>query len=467
MCGRARTGCEVRGLGLLGSCGRALAYYQSATSYFSRGSHIVHRRTATATISMLVTALAAVLVGATPAQAARVQTGVSMQAMAAKDIQGPSTSEVRHTSVTKTGGQVRERLVIHLVERAKITNLWVYQILGLGHFRAVRGPVDLGWLSPGWHSWTWSGYDNRGKQVPDGHYEVRADVFFANSGSWQGQVLGRALVHRHYAPGYLTSQFPALYPRSTTIHDSTTLENQRPFPTRATMRVRNRSGKVVFTRAIKALRKNMRVTWDGRDARGRALPAGNYYAKASGVDMDGLRGSAEAQKVVVSAKRLVSVTRTVTVSPTASRTSDFPLGCNGCPDIPRCGGVVPSDRFAEEGALSYRSGTDCAPNSMGPFTNNALSLHELAPRAGSTSVSVFGGPTTPGATDQGYLSITGYAGETGAPTGPDTGDHTSTTPWTNFTYRRPLVGWSFGTPNGSSYDVATFTVRFKFLTPRY
>ena len=82
----------------------------------------------------------------------------------------------------------------------------------------------------------------------------------------------------------------------------------------------------MFTRAIKAQRTSMRVTWDGRDARDRALPAGNYYAKVSGVDLDGLRGSTEAQKVVVSAKRLVSVTRTVTVSPTASRTADFPAG---------------------------------------------------------------------------------------------------------------------------------------------
>jgi len=427
----------------------------------------VHRRTATiGTVSTLVTALAAVLVGATPAQASRAQSGVATQAMAVGDINGPSTSEVRHTSVTKAGGQVRERLVIHLVEKATITNVWVYQSLGRGEFRAVRGPVNLGALSPGWHSWTWTGHDNRGKQVPDGYYEVRGDIAFASTGTYQGQVLGRAFVHRHYAPGYLTSQFRALYPRSKAIHDSTTLENRRPYPTRATLRVRNRSGKVVFTRAIKAQRTSMRVTWDGRDARDRALPAGNYYAKVSGVDLDGLRGSTEAQKVVVSAKRLVSVTRTVTVSPTASRTADFPPGCNSCGDVPRCGGVVPSDRFAQEGALSYRSGTDCAPNSMGPFTSNALSLHELAPRAGRTSVSVFGGPTTPGASDQGYLSITGYAGETGASTGPDTSDHTSATPWTNFTWRRPLVGWSFGTPDGSSYDVATFTVRFKFLTPR-
>ena len=183
-----------------------------------------------------------------------------------------------------------------------------------------------------------------------------------------------------------------------------------------TLRVRNRSGKVVFTRAGKALRKNMHVTWDGRDARGRALPAGNYYAKVSGVDMDGLRGSTEAQKVVVSAKRLVRVTRTVTLSPRASiRYYEPRSGCNGCydnppPPPPPCGSgtVVASDRFTEEGALSYRSGTDptCEQSRRTASTRHALTLHELAPRGGgSASVSVFGGPTTPGASDQGSLSV--------------------------------------------------------------
>jgi hypothetical protein len=88
-------------------------------------------------------------------------------------------------------------------------------------------------------------------------------------------------------------------------------------------------------------------------------------------------------------------------------------------------------------------------------------------RGMGVAISVFGGPTSLGASDRGYLSIDNYAERTSVPTGADTGDHTTTTPWTDFTWRRPLVGWSFGTPGGSSYDAATFTVRFKFLTPRY
>src|SRR4051812_45626830 len=42
----------------------------------------------------------------------------------------------------------------------------------------------------------------------------------------------------------------------------------------------------------------------------------------------------------------------------------------------------------------------------------------------STSVSVFGGPTTPGASDQGSLTVPGAI----VRTGPDTSDHTTTTP---------------------------------------
>jgi flagellar hook assembly protein FlgD len=191
-------------------------------------------------------------------------------------------------------------LVIYLSKRATVINVRVYT--PYNHLRAARGPVNLGSLSPGWHSWTWTGYNNSGKQVPDGYYQVRGDVAFAAGGGRYGQVLGRAFVHRHYNPGYLTSQFPTLCPRSKTIHDSTTLENQRPHATRATLRVKDRSGKVVFTRAVNTLHAYMRVQWDGRDSRDRALPAGGYYAKVSGVDRDGLRGSTQTHKVVVSAK---------------------------------------------------------------------------------------------------------------------------------------------------------------------
>lgn len=237
------------------------------------------------------------------------------------------------------------------------------------------------------------------------------------------------------------------------------------------MRVTNRSGKTVFTRAVKAQHTYMRVPWDGRDARGRALPRGIYYVKVFGVDLDGLRGSTRPHKVVVSGKRLVTATRTVALSPTASRTDDYPVGCNGCGDVPVCGKVVPSDRFAQAGALSYRSGTDenCEPYRWVAFTRHVQLLHEVAPRGGKTSVSVFGGPMTPGATHQGDLSVVSGSQTATVRTGPDTSDHTTTTPWVPISApdnRGAGAEWRFSTREGSSYDAAVFTVRFKYLTPR-
>ena len=280
----------------------------------------MHRRTATiGTVSTLVTALAAVLVGATPAQAAPAQSAVTTQARAAGTIHDLFTSEVQHTSVAKTGGRSGSGWSSTWTSGRWWRTCGSTNARVAGHIRAGAGSGQAGVVVSGLALVDLDRVRQRGQAGPRRLLRGSRRHHLPRRRHLQGQVTGRAFVHRHYYPGYLTSQFPALYPRSKTIHDSTMLENRRPYPTRATMRVRNRSGKVVFTRAGKALRTYTRVTWDGRDARGRALPAGNYYAKVSGVDRDGLRGSTEAQKVVVSAKRLrAQRPGRVTVSPSAS-----------------------------------------------------------------------------------------------------------------------------------------------------
>lgn len=55
---------------------------------------------------------------------------------------------------------------------------------------------------------------------------------------------------------------------------------------------------------------------------------------------------------------------------------------NGCWDYPQCGTIAPSDRFPQEGALSYRSGRDCtqpAPWAY-PYRSHYLRLTDNAPR---------------------------------------------------------------------------------------
>jgi hypothetical protein len=218
----------------------------------------------------------------------------------------------------------------------------------------------------------------------------------------------------------------------------------------STMRVRNTAGRVVFTRAYKVVHTYLRVRWDGRRA-GHALPAGRYYVTVSGKDEDGFTGTTKPRQVTVSAKKLVPRTRTVTAQPANSEAFVEPSGCNDCTfPPPPCGTVVASDRFSQPGALSYRSGSSCA-----------------------AAVSLFGGPTTPGAPDQGELAYGDGTTSVTVATGSDTGDHTTAgTPVSiRLVYHGggdevPGIVWSFTTRDGASYDVATFTVRYTFLTPR-
>ena len=102
-------------------------------------------------------------------------------------------------------------------------------------------------------------------------------------------------------------------------------------------------------------------------------------------------------------------------------------------------------------------------------------------------MSQFGGPTTPGAADQGELAVvygatytrtsTGstYTGGTSTTvlTGPDTGGHTTAAPTGPISVIQdddgvgvPGFEWYFRTREGASYDVASFTLTYTFLTPR-
>lgn len=99
--------------------------------------------------------------------------------------------------------------------------------------------------------------------------------------------------------------------------------------------------------------------------------------------------------------------------------------------------------------------------------SHEVKLTDNAPRGyGMMTVSMFGGPATAGAADQGVLS----AGLS-ASTGPDTSDHTTTLPPVPVGYIAvgrdeyvPGLSWAFTTRDGASYDAAYYTVTYTFLT---
>ena len=433
------------------------------------------RRTV-ATISVVLT-LAASWLSANPAAHAARSPHLARLAQAGTQAGWPHgcdptddylTTDSRHY-VVKPGGEVREVIRLELEHDSQV-NLHINRSQDNKY---VRGRVDLGTLKAGCHYWTWTGHSNGGKEVPDGHYFVTINVTAVDSGRYY-QTGADVWVHRRYHSGSVTSSHPTVYPRSTTLHDLTSIGVRPPdWMVTSTMRVRNTAGKVVFTRKYWTLHTYLRVRWDARRA-GRPLPAGRYYVTVSGKDADGFTGVTKPRVVTVSGKRLVLRTRTVTVQPAKSPAFiDHGGECNGCPPPPApCGTVVASDRFAQEGAWSYRSGSACGtPEAWTAVREHAYYVSgDNAPRGyGTAAVSVFGGPTTPGAADQGELS---YGGQV-VPTGTDTSDHTTT--GTPVAVRRlyhgdgpevPGIVWSFGTRDGASYDVAKFTVRYTFLTPQ-
>jgi hypothetical protein len=113
-------------------------------------------------------------------------------------------------------------------------------------------------------------------------------------------------------------------------------------------------------------------------------------------------------------------------------------------------------------------------------------FHDAEARGyGALSVSMFGGPSNPGADDQGALTVyygatynagTGWtaAKSTTVMTGPDTSDHTTTTPTVPIGVVQdydthtavPGFAWTFTTRDGASYDVASYTFNYTVLTPQ-
>ena len=108
-------------------------------------------------------------------------------------------------------------------------------------------------------------------------------------------------------------------------------------------------------------------------------------------------------------RRLVQTARTVTVAPAkVVQPVCGPDAPHGCGDYPLCGHRRAERRFTEAGALSHRSDAACdRPAGWGTATyrSHGVRLTDTAPRGyGTMTVSMFGGPRTPGAADQGELS---------------------------------------------------------------
>lgn len=349
----------------------------------------------------------------------------------------------------KDAGRIRFLLSksawVKLVVRSQITG------------EVVRGPVRLGRLARGEHLWRWDGKRDGGGVVPDGTYPV---MVTATRGERKQTVnVANATVVTTMDRGSLVTTRLPVYPQANQVADRVLLvylfpgwdyltEFHADGVPRVVFEIRSGSGDVV-RRGIVKHAITPTFAWYARRRDGSAMPAGDYRARMIVHDGAGNRQVFKRQ-LTVSHEQLIEDVFTDTLA--SGQTRRFRVA-----EEDYCA-ATPSDRFPD--GLSFRPCWFDGPT-RAYFTH---SVPFAAAPADSFRVSVTGGPTEPGTTDQGYIY-----GPSQAPTYTVPGDGTTRTPWqTPDLNTHPFLPglsdalwWSFSTESPDSYDVDTFTVEYR------
>jgi flagellar hook assembly protein FlgD len=344
---------------------------------------------------------------------------------------------------------------------ARRAHVWVTVVSG--HLAVTHD--DLGQLGPGRHPWSWGGRRDDGTRAPDGYYSL---VVRSSTGRKPDQDLGMAKVDTTNT-GQIAYGRWTVYPRARVVHDAVqiTFVETGWVPSygdlgqeRTVLRVLDPRGRLVHRAAVRRAYTPTFV-WDGRRDDGKVADDGRYEARVTTVDYAGNRWEQDVT-LNVSSKQLRMKVSTWTLA-AADETSYVPDydGCNGCGVI--CD-PVSSDRFP--GGLSFRPCT--SPYIFWAGADDVDTSPEAPAPVDSYRVTVTGGPTTPGTADTGYLYV---AGRTTTTT--PVGDGSATSPWARVRLaEHPFlpngshpVHWTFRTDKPSSYDVATFTVDYRYYVP--
>lgn len=236
--------------------------------------------------------------------------------------------------------------------------------------------------------------------------------------------------------------------------------------------VRNSAGTVVRTLATGTLGSGhtgatRTISWNGRDAASRAVPAGTYTVRFEGTDRVG-RPTVVTRSVVVSHKKLVQKTwqRTFRASSVLPSTGDT---------VGRCSSLRRPARSDWSGSLGLHSRTKCQSAAASPITlRNRTSVPKaFEGRYGKLQIWVYGGGArrvsgggSGARLDLGYRSTSGsiahkvrFSGTIGSHAGRSAAapslvaDKTGT----------PRVEWQVGVDGGSKYDVRSYTVRLTYF----
>ena len=446
-----------------------------------------------ATIRGLATALLmvafAVTVTATAARGAAAAGHTAAEGSAARMSGQPAlrlTRQEHYLSPNKDRRKDRARITFVLARPAKVT---VKLLRGQrANERVIVGPVRLGRLDAGKHTWTWEGRKPSGRKATDGLYQLKIKARLGNGEATFAYGLVR--VDTVYKPAPVKVTDETVYPQTTEVRDHILIsyfggagQEWNDLPYRGIGRVKSATGEIVDEwkfhvpgPAPDYEADGFPHTFDGRDDQDRPLPAGTYWVRLVASDRAGNSGRSPRFPITVSAVPLVMASGTVTVTP-AETGRLSPFGAQRM----RCGAVDPSARYS--GGFTYRA----VPLAECPFTaqsypgdsawsgvyaSHGIAPNIVAPRGiWSQRVSMRGQPTVDGDVDWATLE---NAGGVRTPTTELAGETVTTTPTHVYPFRAIDYGtfpssslyWAVMTQDGNSYDVASFTVDYTYLTPQ-
>jgi subtilisin family serine protease/flagellar hook assembly protein FlgD len=215
----------------------------------------------------------------------------------------PSITKLSPSTFSPSGDKIKDatRLSFYLPNSENVVVRFLSSSGAL-----ARGPLHLGTLAAGSHSWVWNGKTNAGHYVPSGIYTARIETSkVVNGATVYGLVTKNVRVDR-VAPlmTSVTGGGATFYPVLDGYHDSFTPALTLHEAGKLVLVIRNSRGTV---RTISASKSSGRrsLTWNGRSSTNHIVPAGTYqwYFKATDAVSNSRKGSAHT--VYVSGRRLV------------------------------------------------------------------------------------------------------------------------------------------------------------------
>jgi flagellar hook assembly protein FlgD len=211
----------------------------------------------------------------------------------------------RHVSPNGDGTHDRATVRFRLRERS-VVRARVLDAAG-----RIARTVDLGPLAAGVHRWAWNGRGAHGARLRDGRYTLVIDTARGRRRGW----VSRPVVVDTRRPRLArpTTGGGRLYPSRDGYRDRFSVHTRLGEAGRLTLVVRSSGGHVVRRVSLRHAVGPATISWNGRTAAGRSVPAGRYRWQLRLTDAAGNTTRSRTGHLTVSAARLTPVTRYVTL----------------------------------------------------------------------------------------------------------------------------------------------------------